>query len=149
MVDDQVGVSAEAMHILEQLPDTLAVTVAHNKIDLSGRAAATWRDEVGEHVAISAKHGTGLDELRRHLKASMGFCAGGEATFMARRRHLESLQSAARLLEHGKAQLNERRAGELLAEDLRLAQQSLCEITGEFTSDDLLGRIFSQFCIGK
>ena len=149
VVDDQVGVSAEAMHILEQLPDTLAVTVAHNKIDLSGRAAATWRDEVGEHVAISAKHGTGLDELRRHLKASMGFCAGGEATFMARRRHLESLQSAARLLEHGKAQLNERRAGELLAEDLRLAQQSLSEITGEFTSDDLLGRIFSQFCIGK
>ena len=149
VVDDQVGMSAESSHILRCLPDNLAVTVAHNKIDLSGRATAIWRDEIGEHVAISAKHGTGLDELRHHLKASMGYHDSGEATFMARRRHLESLQSAARLLEHGKAQLDKLRAGELLAEDLRLAQRSLSEITGEFSSDDLLGRIFSQFCIGK
>jgi len=149
VVDDQVGVSSEAMQILKKLPHNLAVMVAHNKIDLSGHAATSWHDELGEHVAISAKHGTGLDELKQQLKASMGYHSGGEATFMARRRHLDALQNAARFLEHGKEALNEQRAGELLAEDLRLAQQSLNEITGEFTSDDLLGRIFSQFCIGK
>lgn len=149
VVDDQRGVNAASLHILNRLPKNLAVTVAHNKIDLSGREAATWRDELGEHVAISAKQGTGLTELKRHLKEAMGYRPTGEGTFMARRRHLESLQSAARFLVHGKAVLNEQRAGELLAEDLRLAQQSLGEITGEFSSDDLLGRIFSQFCIGK
>jgi len=149
VVDDQVGVNAESLHILQRLPNNPAVTVVHNKIDLSGRATAQWHDELGEHVAISAKQGTGLTALKRHLKESMGYRPSGEGTFMARRRHLESLHNAAALLEHGKAALNEQRAGELLAEDLRLAQQSLSEITGEFTSDDLLGRIFSQFCIGK
>jgi tRNA modification GTPase len=149
VVDDQVGVNAESRHILQRLPKNLAVTVIHNKIDLSGRDATPWRDELGEHVAISAKRGTGLTELKRHLKEAMGYRPSGEGTFIARRRHLESLHSAAGFLEHGKAALNEQRAGELLAEDLRLAQQSLSEITGEFTSDDLLGRIFSQFCIGK
>jgi tRNA modification GTPase len=149
VVDDQVGVNAASLHILQRLPNNLAVTVAHNKIDLSGREAAMWRDELGEHVAISAKQGTGLAELKRHLIESMGYHPDGEGTFIARRRHLDSLQSAARFLDHAKAALNERHAGELLAEDLRLAQQSLGEITGEFTSDDLLGRIFSQFCIGK
>lgn len=149
VVDDLVGVSAESLHILQRLPKDLAVTVAHNKIDLSGRDAEQWCDELGEHVAISAKHGTGLAALQRHLKESMGYHSAGEATFMARRRHLESLQDAARFLEHGRTALTQQRAGELLAEDLRLAQQSLSEITGEFSSDDLLGRIFSQFCIGK
>jgi tRNA modification GTPase len=149
VVDDRRGVDAESLRILGRLPDKPAVTVVHNKIDLSGREAARWRDERGEHVAISALQGTGLTELRRHLKESMGYHPGGEGTFIARRRHLESLNDAARLLAHGKAALVERGAGELLAEDLRLAQRSLGEITGEFTSDDLLGRIFSQFCIGK
>jgi len=149
VVDDQLGIDAESVHILQRLPDKPAVTVVHNKIDLSGRAVTTWRDELGEHVAVSAKHGTGLDELRHHLKASMGYHTDGESTFMARRRHLQALQEAARHLAHGKTVLDEQRAGELLAEDLRLAQQSLGEITGEFSSDDLLGRIFSQFCIGK
>ena len=149
VVDDQTGLNTETMRILESLPKDLPVTVTHNKIDLSGRNAALWYDALGEHIAISAKQGTGLAELKRHLKASMGYHSSGEATFMARRRHLEALQSAEHILVHGKTVLKEQRAGELLAEDLRLAQQSLSEITGEFSSDDLLGRIFSQFCIGK
>ena len=87
--------------------------------------------------------------LRNHLKQSMGFETNMEGGFLARRRHLQALAEAAEHLEQGKAQLLGAWAGELLAEELRLAQQNLSEITGEFTSDDLLGRIFSSFCIGK
>jgi len=79
----------------------------------------------------------------------MGFDTQLEGGFLARRRHLQALELAAAHLEQGKEQLIGARAGELLAEELRLAQQSLSEITGEFSSDDLLGRIFSSFCIGK
>lgn len=149
IVDDRVGVDAESLHIIHRFPYDLAVTVVHNKIDLSGRAAMMWQDEIGDHVAISAKQGLGLDRLKQHLKDSMGFVKDGEGCFIARRRHIESLQSTARFLQHGKSALQQKRAGELLAEDLRLAHQSLGEITGEFTSDDLLGKIFSEFCIGK
>jgi tRNA modification GTPase len=91
-----------------------------------------------------------VDDLRNHLKQSMGFDTSMEGGFLARRRHLQALEEAANhLVEQGKAQLIGAWAGELLAEELRLAQQNLSEITGEFTSDDLLGRIFSSFCIGK
>lgn len=90
-----------------------------------------------------------MEALRSHLKQSMGFDTSMEGGFPARRRHLQALEEAARHLEQGKAQLIGAWAGELLAEELRLAQQNLSEITGEFTSDDLLGRIFSSFCIGK
>jgi tRNA modification GTPase len=96
----------------------------------------------GEHVA-------GLDLLRDHLKACMGYEQTAESGFSARRRHLEALRQASDHLEHGRAQLTLAGAGELLAEDLRQAQQALGEITGAFSSDDLLGRIFSSFCIGK
>lgn len=72
-----------------------------------------------------------------------------EGQFLARRRHLQALDEAKALLLTGQSQLTNHKAGELLAEDLRLAHQTLCEITGEFTSDDLLGKIFSSFCIGK
>ena len=149
IVDDRVGVDAESLHIIHRFPRNLAVTVVHNKIDLSGRTAMRWHDEIGDHVAISAKQGLGLDRLRQHLKDSMGYMNDGEGCFIARRRHIESLQSTRRFLLHGKSALQQKRAGELLAEDLRLAHQSLGEITGEFTSDDLLGKIFSEFCIGK
>ena len=149
VVDARLGVNPESLQILERLPDGLAVTVVHNKIDLSGHEAVAWRDDLGEHVTISAKQETGLPELKRHLKESMGYRSGGEGSFMARRRHLEALQNAAQFLDHGKTALDAQRAGELLAEDLRMAQQCLGEITGEFSSDDLLGRIFSEFCIGK
>ena len=78
-----------------------------------------------------------------------GYQASGEGTFMARRRHLDALDRARQHVENGWRQLEQARAGELMAEELRLAQQSLGEVTGEFTSDDLLGKIFASFCIGK
>jgi tRNA modification GTPase len=126
-----------------------ALTVVHNKIDRSGDEPAIR--EVGDEVEIhlSAQTGAGLDLLREHLKACVGFQAGSEGQFMARRRHLEALDLAAAHLQQGQAQLQEFAAGELLAEELRQAQHALGEITGEVTADDLLGKIFSSFCIGK
>jgi tRNA modification GTPase len=135
---------------LDQRPAAGKVTLIRNKADLSGEAVAL---EVGSdgHVTISlsASSGDGLELLREHLKACMGYEQTAESSFSARRRHLEALRLAATHLDHGHAQLTLAGAGELLAEDLRLAQQSLGEITGAFSSDDLLGRIFSSFCIGK
>lgn len=101
-------------------------------------------------ISLSAKSaGNGLELLRDHLKACMGYEQTSESSFSARRRHLEALRHASAALEHGRAQLTLAGAGELLAEDLRQAQRLLGEITGAFSSDDLLGRIFSSFCIGK
>ena len=100
-------------------------------------------------VALSAHTGAGLDLLRQHLKEVMGLEEGSEGLFSARRRHLEALEQASASLDAGAEQLEHMGAGELLAEDLRQAQQALGEITGTVTSDALLGRIFSSFCIGK
>jgi tRNA modification GTPase len=136
---------------LEQRPDPSRVTLIRNKADLSGDSVGLEVSEDG-HVTInlSAKAGgEGLELLRDHLKACMGYQQTSESSFSARRRHLEALHKASTSLEHGRSQLTLAGAGELLAEDLRQAQQSLGEITGAFSSDDLLGRIFSSFCIGK
>ncbi len=149
LVDDQTGIGTAERAILARLPQRLPVTFIHNKIDLSGRAAASQPEGDEVHIYLSARHGTGLDLLRRHLKQSMGYTGAGEGVFSARRRHLDALTRAAAHLDAGTAQLEQYRAGELLAEELHLAQQSLGEITGVFTSDDLLGRIFTSFCIGK
>ena len=100
-------------------------------------------------VVLSARQGQGLDTLRQTLKQAMGFQTEGAGMFTARRRHLDALERARQSLATGLAQLLDTGAGELLAEDLRVAQEALSEITGEFTADDLLGRIFSSFCIGK
>lgn len=100
------------------------------------------------HVALSAKTGQGLESLRTHLKTAAGFQENMEGTFMARRRHLQVLDKARNHLDEAQQRLQQR-ASELLAEELRLAQLCLSEITGEFTSEDLLTRIFSSFCIGK
>src|SRR3569623_878268 len=148
VVDDQTGVGADERALLQRLPAQPAVTVVHNKIDLSGRAPGVWQDESGHHLALSAKQGDGIDLLRRHLADLMGY-HGGEGAFMARRRHLDALERALSLLGHGRTALASRRAGELMADDLRVAQCCLNEITGEFGADDLLGRIFADFCIGK
>lgn len=135
---------------LEQRPEPARVTLIRNKADLSGESIALATCEDG-HVtlSLSAKSTEGLDLLREHLKACMGYQQTTENSFSARRRHLEALRRASSHLEHGRAQLTLAGAGELLAEDLRQAQQALGEITGAFSSDDLLGRIFSSFCIGK
>ncbi|TAM46185.1 MAG: tRNA uridine-5-carboxymethylaminomethyl(34) synthesis GTPase MnmE [Gammaproteobacteria bacterium] len=146
IVDDtQPGDSAA---LFEELPPGLAHIVVRNKIDLTGRASGiTQRDGITE-VALSAKTGDGLELLRRHLKECIGYHPAAEGGFSARRRHLDAIQRAQAHLvtarRHAQA-----RAGELLAEELRQAQQALSEITGEFTADDLLGRIFASFCIGK
>jgi tRNA modification GTPase len=100
-------------------------------------------------MQVSAHAGDGLAILREHLKTCVGYEASGEGQFMARRRHLDALAQAQQHLQQGRRQLQEYAAGELLAEELRQAQQALGEITGEVTADDLLGRIFSSFCIGK
>jgi len=136
---------------LEQRPDPAKVTLIRNKADLSGDLIELQTSADG-HVtlSLSAKAaGEGLELLREHLKACMGYEQTSESSFSARRRHLEALRHASASLEHGRAQLTLAGAGELLAEDLRQAQQALGEITGAFSSDDLLGRIFSSFCIGK
>ncbi|MBU72886.1 tRNA uridine-5-carboxymethylaminomethyl(34) synthesis GTPase MnmE [Spongiibacter sp.] len=123
------------------------LSLIFNKCDLSGQ---TPREEEGEppRLYLSAKQGDGIELLREHLKNCVGF-EDGDSPYIARRRHIEALETAQQHLQEGEQQLREFQAGELLAEELRLVQQSLSEITGAFTSDDLLGRIFSSFCIGK
>ena len=135
---------------LQQRPDPEKVTLIKNKVDLSGETVGLESCPDG-HVSInlSAKSCSGLDLLREHLKSCMGFSQTTESNFSARQRHLQALQQAAQSLEHGRTQLTATGAGELLAEDLRHAQQAIGEITGTFSSDELLGRIFSSFCIGK
>ena len=135
---------------LEQRPDPAKVTLIRNKADVSGENIALEVSADGQvTISLSARSTAGLDLLREHLKACMGYEQTSESSFSARRRHLEALSHASAALEHGRAQLTLAGAGELLAEDLRQAQHSLGEITGAFSSDDLLGRIFSSFCIGK
>lgn len=136
---------------LDHRPDPSKVTLIRNKADLSGEPVALVASDDG-HVTLtlSAKGDAhGLELLRDHLKACMGYEQTAESSFSARRRHLDALRHASEHLAHGHAQLTLAGAGELLAEDLRQAQQALGEITGAFSSDDLLGRIFSSFCIGK
>ena len=148
VVDDQATNDHEIERLRRRLPAERPVTLVHNKIDLSGRPPAV-RDVAGlVQVSLSVHSGAGLDLLREHLKAAMCYRPAGEGQFMARRRHLEALRRARECLDGAEREL-QARAGELAAEQLRLAQQALGEITGEFTSDDLLGRIFSSFCIGK
>jgi tRNA modification GTPase len=132
-----------------KLPPEVPLTLVRNKIDLSGRAAEIHDTEEGVEVAICARDGRGLKLLIDHLKSCVGFKTPSGGEFMARRRHLDALQRALQHLDQGAAMLVQQQAGELLAEDLRQAQQALAEITGEFNADDLLGRIFSTFCIGK
>lgn len=131
-------------------PDPLRTTLIRNKADLTGEPIGLSTGPDGETMLnLSARSGQGLDELREHLKTCMGYDQTAESGFSARRRHLDALRQAQQHLGHGHTQLTLAGAGELLAEDLRQAQQSLGEITGAFSSDDLLGRIFSSFCIGK
>lgn len=149
LVDDFHGLEADARRIMEELPIGLAVTVIRNKCDLTDRAPGIRQKMEYTEITLSAKTGAGLDLLREHLKDRMGYQPGGGGLFMARRRHLDALHRAEDALTRGHEQLIEYRAGELLAEELRLAQQALGEITGEVSSDALLGEIFSSFCIGK
>lgn len=136
--------------LLQTQPDPQRTTLIRNKADLSGEPVGIQQDADGQTIiSLCARSGDGLDLLREHLKHCMGYEQTMESGFSARRRHIDALRQAQVHLEHGYSQLTSAGAGELLAEDLRQAQQSLGEITGAFSSDDLLGRIFSSFCIGK
>ncbi len=132
-----------------RLPDPARLTLVRNKIDASQETPGLDLSTTTPIVRLSAKTTQGVDNLKAHLKAVMGFTGTAEGRFSARRRHLDALDRAERALLNGEAQLAGYGAGELLAEDLRDAQQALGEITGEFSADDLLGEIFGSFCIGK
>lgn len=133
---------------LAGLPAEIPVSVVLNKIDLA-QALSRYEQSQPPRLHVSATTGDGIDLLREHLKECMGFQGAGTGTISARRRHLDALDRTYAHLNEAQRQLMEKRAGELMAEELRQAQQCLGEITGEFTPDDLLGRVFTTFCIGK
>jgi len=136
--------------VLGEPPKPERTCIIQNKADLSGQPPACEQLADGStQIGLSAKNGSGLDLLREHLKQRMGFSASGEGSFSARRRHLEALRKAREHLALGRTQLTHSAAPELLAEELRGAANALGEITGQIRSDELLGRIFSSFCIGK
>jgi tRNA modification GTPase len=136
---------------LDELPDDVPLTLVYNKIDLTGAAPCMTQEAPGEppRIFLSARTGAGVDLLRTHLKAAAGYRSAESGALAARRRHLDALARAADLVHGAVGTLNQPQAVELFAEDLRLAQRALGEITGEFTNEDLLGEIFGSFCIGK
>ena len=125
------------------------VIVIRNKIDLLNKPAQISMENAVPIVSLSVKTGEGITLLTNQIKQQVGFHSDADGIYLARRRHLDALARAQEHVQASLTQLSDAKAGELAAEDLRLAQLALNEITGEFTSDDLLGRIFSSFCIGK
>ena len=133
-----------------RLPAQVPVTLIYNKQDLLPKLSAGARTIAGVgSLAISALTGEGLDELKAHLLDAAGYRQEDSGTLSARRRHLEALSAAAARLEAAEIQCRKEGAAELVAEELRNAQRALGEITGAGTADELLGRIFASFCIGK
>jgi len=152
IIDNSVGFGEQEHAILKQCPEQIAVIAVINKCDLVSqhKGKLTERDDLksGQLCQISAKTGEGIDDLISRIKELAGMQASGEGAFMARRRHLVALDQAQTHLQFALQQTNQHQ-GELIAEELKLVQQYLGEITGELSSDDLLGKIFSEFCIGK
>jgi len=132
----------------EDLPPGVKLTIIRNKIDLTDEPPGRNSGDPGV-INLSATTGEGVDALREHLRQLAGYEDLGEGAFTVRQRHLDALKRALKHFTTGRKVLAESRAGELLAEELRLAQEALGEITGAVSSDDLLGRIFADFCIGK
>jgi len=149
VVDYSKGKTNKDQQILEQLPKHLPVTIVYNKIDLREKKPQIIKTDTNAEVYLSAKHADGLRLLLEHLKLSMGYQGNSDGLFIARHRHLDALARAQAFVADGYSQFSSHMAGELLAEDLRQAQMSLNEITGTFDNEDLLGEIFSSFCIGK
>ena len=145
VIDHKQGFNKEDQRILDKLPKKLPLLKVFNKIDLSGHLQG--RDEEG--VYVSAETGAGIDLLKDALEKAVGYNASIEGLFTARRRHLQALEETAVAVARAEQQLMDFQAGELMAAELLTAQESLGKITGQYTSDDLLGEIFSSFCIGK
>ena len=149
LVDALTGVGEADRAIVDRLPERLQRITVRNKIDLVGGQAERHEEVDGIAISLSAKGGEGIDLLRRELLRIAGW-HHAEDVFIARERHLRALAVARQHVEGALAVARgQLPALELFAEELRLAQQALGEITGEFTADDLLGVIFSRFCIGK
>ncbi|MCB2428033.1 tRNA uridine-5-carboxymethylaminomethyl(34) synthesis GTPase MnmE [Methylophaga pinxianii] len=149
LIDDKLGITEQDEKILSTLPVDKSLTLIRNKIDQTGHPAEITFENGMTVIYLSAKNGVGMDLLTQHLCEVVGFHPEEEGVFMARRRHLDALQRAQLAIESGYNCLTGMGAGELLAEELRIAQTALGEITGTFTTEDLLDRIFSSFCIGK
>ena len=153
LIDPREGINSTTATILNSLPATLKRIEIHNKIDLTGEAPARLNPATANVcgadtlIKLSAKHGVGLALLKQALLEQIGWQGESDSLFLARSRHLNALHQAQTELDH--AALCSSNQIELLAEHLRLAQLACNEITGEFTADDLLGVIFSRFCIGK
>ena len=146
LIDSNTGITLEEKSILERLPSVLPQIWIYNKIDLNAHSPKLVEVNGRIEIYLSAKTGDGIELLRQQLLKFVGWQAAGEGVFMARARHLDALKAVENSLTDASTQLWR---PEILAEELRQAQIALSLITGKFTSDDLLGQIFSRFCIGK
>ena len=146
LVDAAHGIGDQEKTILARLPQEIRKIWVHNKIDVGNTKPSCQQIDGATHIYLSAKTGDGLALLKNQLLALAGYQSNSEGIFMARARHLQALAEVDAHLNSAKRQMS---SAELLAEELRLAQDDLASITGEFTPDDLLGEIFSKFCIGK
>jgi tRNA modification GTPase len=147
LVVDATQSPGPQLSLKKEVPDKIPCIEVHNKVDLT--CIESSLDEVSRKVWVSAKTGQGLGKLIHLVKSIVGATESYEGVFSARSRHLEALRRTQNHIKTGQQQLEQFNAPETLAEELRLAQKSLGEITGEFLPDDLLGAIFSSFCIGK
>ena len=145
VMDSNVAVDAENQKILNIIPPQVPRLYIHNKVDLLGRAAGKEVRGEETHIYLSAKTGAGIELLQEKILTLIGWQQEA-GVFMARERHVVALRAARKHLQDATLVV---KFSELLAEELRLAQESLNTITGEFNADDLLGEIFSSFCIGK
>lgn len=146
LIDAAQGITPAEKTVLDRLSSVLPKIWVHNKIDLQGEEPQTRLQGAVTHIYLSAKTGAGVDLLQEALLKIAGWQPAGGGIFMARTRHLQALQQVGLHLQQALERLDQ---PELAAEELRLAQESLGTITGKFSPDDLLGEIFSRFCIGK
>lgn len=145
LLDASHGLSAADRKILAELPPNTPKLYIFNKIDLLGSKSQAESEYAQKSIHVSAKTGQGIDVLREEILALIGWHQES-GVFMARERHLRALVKAQNHLNNARSEMQR---SELFAEELRIAQEALSEITGEFSPDDLLGEIFSRFCIGK
>ncbi len=149
VIDDNAGLTEKDQKIRNEMPSHIPLTLVRNKIDKNGRSAELIELEGETILYLSAKTGDGMSILEKYLCDSVGYHPEDEGVFIARRRHLDALARARIAIDTGYHCLSGMGAGELLAEELRQAQHALGEITGTFSNEDLLDKIFSSFCIGK
>jgi tRNA modification GTPase len=146
LVDAAHGIGENEKSILTRLPQEIAKIWVHNKIDATNETAKIVENAGEAHIYLSAKTGEGVALLKQQLLSIAGYQQNAEGVIMARSRHLDALKQVDKHLRCAQKNINQ---PELIAEELRLAQEALSSITGEFTPDELLGEIFSKFCIGK